>query len=89
MTQTITAADFAPFRTETAGCLCAAHCLPITHLISLDSGRNNGGTEHRAMAARLLAALRGGTHERRTEAEYRASVPAHDGLGFTRVKIEM
>lgn len=84
MTQTSTPSpvDFSPFRKEIGGCYCAEYCVPIAHLISLDSGRHAGGAEHLALAAGLLAALRGGTHTRRTRADYVASLPAYEGKGW-------
>ena len=82
-------ASFSPYRTEIRDCYCAEHCVPMAHLISLDSGRHAGGARHLELARRLLEALENGTHARRTQAEYAASLPAYKGRGWITVKVEM
>lgn len=77
-------ASFSPFRTEIRDCYCAEHCVPMVHLTSLDSGRHAGGTRHLELAQSLLEALESGTHTRRTQTEYTASLPTYEGLGYVR-----
>jgi hypothetical protein len=80
-------ASFDLYRAEIRDCYCAEHCVPMAYLISLDSGRHAGGAEHIQLATALLGALQDGTHARRTQTEYAASLPAYEGKGWVACKL--